>query len=82
MAPQKLSRLTEQQFKDGAKQMLEFLQREQIKTVILKAKSPSCGSGLIYDGTYSGTKRPGVGVTTALLQMNGITVYSDEEIEK
>ncbi|MBQ3390363.1 MAG: DUF523 domain-containing protein [Firmicutes bacterium] len=46
---------------------------------VLKAKSPSCGSGLIYDGTFSGTKIPGNGVTAALFKREGIRVLTEEE---
>ena len=44
------------------------------ENAILKAKSPSCGCGLIYDGTFSGTLKEGNGVTAELLLENGITV--------
>jgi uncharacterized protein YbbK (DUF523 family) len=44
--------------------------------------SPSCGSGLIYDGSFSGGKHPGNGVTAALLKQAGIEVYSDREIDR
>ncbi|OBZ92848.1 purine nucleoside phosphorylase [Pararhizobium polonicum] len=43
--------------------------------------SPSCGSGFIYDGSFSGRRQPGEGVTAALLNANGIQVFSDREIE-
>ncbi|MCF0120480.1 MAG: DUF523 domain-containing protein, partial [Oscillospiraceae bacterium] len=45
-----------------------------------KAKSPSCGKGLIYDGTFTGGKVSGNGVTAALFIENGITVYTEDEI--
>ena len=43
-------------------------------TVMLKANSPSCGCGRIYDGTFSGAKRDGDGVATALLRAVGLNV--------
>jgi uncharacterized protein YbbK (DUF523 family) len=46
---------------------------------VLKEKSPSCGSGLIYDGTFSGTTRPGPGVTAALLREQGYRVINEGE---
>ena len=46
--------------------------------VILKQNSPSCGSDMIYNGEFNGTKVKGVGVTTALLRRNGIEVISEE----
>ena len=47
---------------------------------ILKAKSPSCGKGRIYDGTFTGTLTDGNGVTAELLLANGIDVYTEDEI--
>ena len=61
-------------FLNGAKKFLDFLQMHGADMVYLKARSPSCGAGGIYDGTFSGTLRPGDGVTTALLKRNGIKV--------
>ena len=45
---------------------------------ILKARSPSCGSGEIYDGTFTGTLMPGDGVTAERLKTLGIPVYTEE----
>jgi len=47
--------------------------------VILKEYSPSCGSAMIYNGDFNGTKLVGVGVTTALLRRNNIGVFSEED---
>ncbi|MBB3592286.1 uncharacterized protein YbbK (DUF523 family) [Rhizobium sp. BK529] len=44
--------------------------------------SPSCGSGFIYDGTFSGNRRLGNGVTAAALRQAGIEVFSDREIDR
>jgi uncharacterized protein YbbK (DUF523 family) len=60
----------------GAHHALEVAQSHGATHVILKARSPSCGCGLIYDGTFSGTLTSGDGVTTALLKRHGITVTS------
>lgn len=68
------------QFLDGARQTLEICQRQNIKTAILKARSPSCGSNEVYDGTHSGTKIPGFGVTAELLSQNRIEVFDEERI--
>jgi uncharacterized protein YbbK (DUF523 family) len=46
---------------------------------VLKARSPSCGKGRIYDGSFSRTLQAGDGVTTALLEANGIQVIGDED---
>ncbi|MGE8034643.1 DUF523 domain-containing protein [Lysinibacillus sp. NPDC093692] len=47
--------------------------------VVLKEYSPSCGSAMIYNGDFNGTKLGGVGVTTALLRRNNIIVCSEED---
>lgn len=65
-----------EEFLKGAKHALELAQSQGATSVILKARSPSCGCGNIYDGTFSGTLTPGNGVTTALLKRNGIEVIS------
>lgn len=59
--------------------VLEFCRMAGIKKVIFKEKSPSCGKHFIYDGTFSGRLIKGKGVITALLQKEGIKVFSEEE---
>ena len=49
---------------------------------VTKAKSPSCGKGLIYDGTFTGNKIPGNGVTVELLNANGIPVFTEDELDQ
>lgn len=49
------------------------------KIAILKARSPSCGHGIIYDGTFTGNKIIGNGVTAELLLRNNIKVYTEDE---
>ena len=48
--------------------------------VIFKAKSPSCGCGLIYDGTFTGNKIPGNGIAAQLLIDNGFKVITEEDL--
>ena len=50
------------------------------KTAILKARSPSCGSGKIYDGSFTGTLVDGNGVFAELCKQNGMEVRTEEEI--
>lgn len=69
-------------FFTGARYVLNLLCKHHIKKAILKSKSPSCGCGQIYDGTFSDRLTPGDGVTAALLKMNGIEVMSDTEYLK
>lgn len=68
------------QFVAGAHEVLKLAQLYGVTEAILKSKSPSCGCGQIYDGTFSGKKITGDGVTTALLKQNGIRVISEEDI--
>lgn len=63
-----------EEFCAGAKIALEFCQREQITEAWLKSRSPSCGCGQIYDGSFTGTLREGDGVTVAALKAAGISV--------
>jgi uncharacterized protein YbbK (DUF523 family) len=63
-----------EEFIRGAQATLEVARRCGAKRAYLKAKSPSCGNGHIYDGTFSGQLRAGDGVTAALLKKNGIEV--------
>lgn len=68
------------QFKKGAEETLKIAKLLNIKKAILKQRSPSCGSGQIYDGTFSGKVISGDGFTTRLLKENGIEVISEEEL--
>ena len=66
----------------GARQTLETVQRLGIRQAVLKDDSPSCGCRRIYDGNFSGRMVSGQGVTAALLQRNGITILSEEDLEE
>lgn len=68
-----------QAFLDGAYLALNLAQLHQVTHVILKANSPSCGSNLIYDGTFSGQKIQGDGVTAALLKQHNFQVLTEDE---
>ena len=68
------------EFIKGANKTLEQAKTNNIKIAILKQRSPSCGSGQIYDGTFSGKIKTGDGVTTALLKRNNIKVLSEDSI--
>ena len=68
-------------FERGAKKVLKIAKLLGIKEAILKQKSPSCGSGKIYDGTFSGTIIKGDGITARLLKKNGVRVISEEELQ-
>lgn len=64
------------EFLEGAKKTLEIAKLIGAKKAILKSKSPSCGCGLIYDGSFSGALIKGDGLTAKLLLENGIEVES------
>ncbi|WP_325894791.1 DUF523 domain-containing protein [Grimontia sp. NTOU-MAR1] len=68
-------------FVSGAQKTLELCKQHNIKIAILTESSPSCGSTLIYNGQFAGTKVSGHGVTTALLRQHGITVFSQFNVE-
>lgn len=67
-------------FEKGAKQVLKIVKLYGIKEAILKQRSPSCGCGQIYDGTFSKKIIKGDGVMAALLKKNGIKVISEEDL--
>ena len=67
-------------YRSGAAQALAMCRSLGITAAILKEKSPSCGSTHVADGTFSGNKIPGMGLTAALLAENGITVYSERAL--
>jgi uncharacterized protein YbbK (DUF523 family) len=69
-------------FLRGAAATLARAREMGAELVVLKERSPSCGSKLIYDGTFTGTTRPGPGVTAALLQQYGFKVISEGEFNK
>ncbi|MGM9904056.1 hypothetical protein A5844_000707 [Enterococcus sp. 10A9_DIV0425] len=66
-------------YKNGAIKAYQKLREKHIDSLILKSKSPSCGSDLIYDGSFSGILIEGVGVATAYFLQQKIAVYSEEE---
>lgn len=68
------------EFQRGADEALKIAKLCSCKEAILKSKSPSCGCGEIYDGTFTGKLIKGDGVFTKLLKENGIKVISEEEI--
>jgi uncharacterized protein YbbK (DUF523 family) len=67
-------------FLKGAAEVFKIAQAHNVKKAVLKTRSPSCGCGEIYDGTFSGKTRPGDGVTTALLKQNGIEVVGEGDL--
>ncbi len=64
----------------GALLALEKALSNKCEIAILKAKSPSCGCGKIYDGTFTSNLIDGDGITTRLFKEHNIKVYTEEEI--
>ena len=69
------------EYNKGAHHALELAKSNKIEFAVLKSKSPSCGCGTIYDGTFSGKLTIGDGVTSKLLKENGFKVIDENEIE-
>ncbi len=69
-------------FHKGAEETLALAKLFHCRYAILKERSPSCGHGEIYDGTFSGALIPGSGVTAELLAKNGVTVLGESQIEE
>lgn len=70
-----------QAFLDGASKTLARVREEGCELAILKSNSPSCGSGLIYDGAFSGTRIPGYGVCARLLRAEGVRVLDEVRLQ-
>jgi uncharacterized protein YbbK (DUF523 family) len=64
----------------GAQAALALVRAHDIKVAVLKERSPSCGSGRIYDGSFEHQQRNGDGVTTALLRQHGVAVFGESEL--
>lgn len=64
----------ESEFRKGAQKALDIIKKEGIDIVVLKSRSPSCGKGYIYDGTFSSKLIRGDGVFVKLLEENSIKV--------
>lgn len=68
-------------YQKGAKETLELARLYGCRSAILKERSPSCGSGRIYDGSHKRTLTDGDGVTAELLKKNGILVFGESNTE-
>ena len=71
-----------EEFRLGAEKALALCKKQGADRAILKARSPSCGPHAVYDGSFTGTVVPGMGVTAKLLAENGIELLDEEDIEK
>jgi len=71
--------IVDKEFRKGAKEAFEIALRENVDLVILKAKSPSCGTKQVYDGTFSGRLVDGQGIFTAMIKEAGISFIDEKE---
>jgi uncharacterized protein YbbK (DUF523 family) len=69
-------------YRKGAEKALKIAQTHGCTHAILKERSPSCGCGKIYDGSFTGTLIDGFGITAALLRENGIRVLGETQIDQ
>jgi uncharacterized protein YbbK (DUF523 family) len=68
-------------FLSGAQQALALCRRHGVRVAVLTESSPSCGSGNIYDGSFTRTAVTGSGVTAALLRRHGVAVYNQYQLD-
>ena len=68
------------QFVRGAQEVLKIAKLYGCTAALLKERSPSCGFGQIYNGTFSGTLADGNGVTAQLLAENGIRIIGESQL--
>ena len=69
-----------QEYHRGAEEVLALARRLDCKVALLKERSPSCGTGEIYDGSFTHTLTAGDGVTAELLRANGIAVFGESRL--
>ena len=71
----------DKEFRAGAEACLRLAEEKGIDLAVLQPRSPSCGVGRIYDGSFSGKLVPGSGVFAALLEKNGYRVMSADDLD-
>jgi uncharacterized protein YbbK (DUF523 family) len=67
-------------FMKGARDILHIMKFQNAEVAFLKQKSPSCGNGKVYDGTFTKKLISGKGKTTQVLEESGIFVYTEEDL--
>ena len=68
------------EYRRGAQEVLALARRMDCKVALLKERSPSCGTGEIYDGSFFRTLTAGDGVTAELLRAGGIAVFGESRL--
>ena len=70
------------EYRKGAEEAVRLALENEVLCALLKEKSPSCGSSLIYDGSFSGRLVEGEGLTAQLLREAGIAVFSEKQMDE
>ena len=70
------------QYRRGAEEALRLCRLFHCQAALLKERSPSCGCGSVYDGTFTGVLTAGDGVTAELLRAEGVPVYGESRAEE
>ena len=70
------------QYRRGAEEALRLCRLFDCQAAVLKERSPSCGCGAVYDGTFTGTLTAGDGVTAELLRAAGVPVYGGSRVDE
>ena len=70
-----------EEYQKGAETALTLARRYGCKAALLKEKSPSCGSGQIYDGSFTGTLVTGDGVAAQMLKEEGLIVFGESDVD-
>jgi uncharacterized protein YbbK (DUF523 family) len=70
------------EYMEGAKEALRLAKENDVAFCIMKLDSPSCGSKLIYDGTFTGNKVPGQGLAVEYLRNGGLTVFGEDQLDE
>lgn len=69
------------EYQKGAETALYIAKTVGADAAVLKANSPSCGKDIIYDGTFTGNKTAGNGVTAKVFSEAGIPIFTENEID-
>ena len=69
-------------YRRGAEEALRLAKLYKAKYAVLKERSPSCGSGIIYDGTFTGTRVPGDGATAEALKALNIRIFGESRLNE
>ncbi len=70
-----------EEYEKGAEEAVRLAEENKVVCCIMKQRSPSCGSKIIYDGTFTGGKIKGEGIAVRKLRKAGFKVFGEEDME-